>query len=515
MITTVNNDNSHHHKKLALAFVVTLLVWLVLIFDSMWSAIQIWIGNEIYNHCLIVIPASIYLIYEKRFQLDWASAKMSWLALLAFIGQLFIYIIGGAADIQLFQHIAVFSMLPTLVWLFVGDKIAWSIKFPLAFVLFAVPVGEELIPFLQEITADMSVFMLEMTGIPLYRSGLFIEIPQGKFLVAEACSGVSFLIASIVLGNLYAYMNLVSWQRRVLFFCLSIIFPILANAVRVYGIIFIGYSSNMEHAVGADHLIYGWFFFALVLVCLFILGEFIRKNEVKKLAAKASQSEVDEAKSDAPAKNAAHHTPMPGKKALVPSILLVVLASMGLVKYQMHTMQSIDSFSTLEMNIDFSGLKEVKHSHRLGWEPRYVGNSHEAKYHLSNGQVAFDLYYAYYNGEENEVVSSLNRPYEQERWTLVQSSRDTVNGIPIQRQLITSSLSIQKQLAFWYVVDGQIASDFKEVKLLQLLQKLKGKQSHSFIVMIALEINPELPYDNDAIMEVVSDFIEQERLVLN
>ena len=88
--------------------------------------------------------------------------------------------------------------------------------------------------------------------------------------MAEACSGVSFFIASFVIGSLYAYLNLVSAKRRLAFVAISLIFPILANIVRVYGIILIAYWTDMEHAAGADHLIYGWFFFARVRYFLYL-----------------------------------------------------------------------------------------------------------------------------------------------------------------------------------------------------------------------------------------------------
>ena len=126
------NDYKVYNKSI-FAFLIAFIAWLALVYSSLWSAIEIWVGNEIYNHCLIVIPASVYLIYEKREKLDWSQAQMSWLAVLAFMCQLLFYVLGAAADIQLFQHFAIFSMLPTLVWIFIGNKLAWNLKFPLAF----------------------------------------------------------------------------------------------------------------------------------------------------------------------------------------------------------------------------------------------------------------------------------------------------------------------------------------------------------------------------------------------
>ena len=39
--------------------------------------------------------------------------------------------------------------------------------------MFAVPIGEELVPYLQEIAADLSLPILRLIGIPIFRDGLY------------------------------------------------------------------------------------------------------------------------------------------------------------------------------------------------------------------------------------------------------------------------------------------------------------------------------------------------------
>jgi EpsI family protein len=41
--------------------------------------------------------------------------------------------------------------------------------------------------------------------------------------------------------------------------------PILANGVRVFGTIWIAHRTSSDFAVGVDHVVYGWFFFAFVI----------------------------------------------------------------------------------------------------------------------------------------------------------------------------------------------------------------------------------------------------------
>jgi exosortase len=128
-----------------------------------------------------------------------------------------------------------------------------------------VPVGEALIPYLIDYTAAFTVAALRVSGVPVLQEGNLLTLPNSQWSVVEACSGLRYLIACVTIGLLFAYLTYRSWTRRVLFIALSVAVPIAANWIRAYLIVFIGYTSDMQLAVGVDHLIYGWIFYALVM----------------------------------------------------------------------------------------------------------------------------------------------------------------------------------------------------------------------------------------------------------
>jgi exosortase len=68
---------------------------------------------------------------------------------------------------------------------------------------------------------------------------VFITAPGGYFEVAEACSGVKFLIAMVAYGTLVANVCFRSWPRRAAFMAMALVVPILANGVRAWGTVFI------------------------------------------------------------------------------------------------------------------------------------------------------------------------------------------------------------------------------------------------------------------------------------
>ena len=76
------------------------------------------------------------------------------------------------------------------------------------------PFGEFALPALMEWTADFTVFALQLSGIPVFREGQHFVIPSGNWSVIDECSGVRYLMASFMVGTLFAYLNYRSYKRR-------------------------------------------------------------------------------------------------------------------------------------------------------------------------------------------------------------------------------------------------------------------------------------------------------------
>ncbi len=149
-------------------------------------------------------------------------------------------------------------------------------------------------PTLIDWTADFTIAALKLTGIPVFREGAHFQIPSGRWSVVEACSGVRYLIASLMVGILYAYLTYRSMRRRLLFIGVSILVPIVANWLRAYMIVMIGHLSGNTLAVGVDHIIYGWIFFGVVMAVdvlrRFPLARGSRREAASDFAARRARS---------------------------------------------------------------------------------------------------------------------------------------------------------------------------------------------------------------------------------
>ena len=88
-----------------------------------------------------------------------------------------------------------------------GTGVARAILFPLMFLFFSVPFGEFMVPRMMDWTANFVVWALQVTGVPVHREGLQFVIPSGNWAVIDECSGIRYLMASFMVGALFAYLN--------------------------------------------------------------------------------------------------------------------------------------------------------------------------------------------------------------------------------------------------------------------------------------------------------------------
>lgn len=242
--------------------------WLVLfiVFAADWAAMmRQWWDISTYNHIVLIPPILAWLVWQRWPELRKLEPEVWWPGLILFAGAAFLWTLGALSGLDLARQAGAVAMVGASVPLLLGPSVTVGLLFPLAYLAFLVPFGEELVEVLQTITAVITVALTRASGIPAVVDGVFIDTPAGLFEVAEACSGVKFLIAMIAFGVLAANVCFVSWRRRVAMVAACIIVPILANGLRAWGTIYAAQLFGVEVAVGFDHIVYGWLFFAIVL----------------------------------------------------------------------------------------------------------------------------------------------------------------------------------------------------------------------------------------------------------
>ena len=234
--------------------------------------VGVWTSSQTFNHCALIPPIIAWLVSQRVPELRRLQPLAWWPGLLLVAAGAGGWLLGEAGSVALARHAGLVVMLQGAVVACLGKAVSRGLAFPIFYALFLIPAGDQLVPPLQSLTAEICMALLQLVGIPAHLEGIFITIPTGYFEVAEACAGVQFLIAMVAYGALVANVCFRSWPRRILFMAAAVTIPILANGVRAWGTIYIAHRTTNEFAAGLDHVIYGWFFFALVIALLMAVG---------------------------------------------------------------------------------------------------------------------------------------------------------------------------------------------------------------------------------------------------
>ncbi|UVI38983.1 exosortase A [Qipengyuania spongiae] len=227
-----------------------------------------WWNIATYSHILLIPFIVGWLAWDRRADLARISPQTSWIGVTLFVAACALWVAGRASGINLLAHAGGVGMLQAAILAILGVRAAALLALPLGMMVFLVPFGQEIVPPMQAITARLAIVLTHWSGVPAETNGIFINTPAGLFVVAEACSGVNFLIAAFAIGVLVCFTAFDSWARRAAFMAASILVPILANGVRAWGTIYVAQSQGIEFAAGFDHIVYGWIFFAIVLAIL-------------------------------------------------------------------------------------------------------------------------------------------------------------------------------------------------------------------------------------------------------
>lgn len=474
--------------RLALPLLLALLVWVLVVYwDTGAAIVHIWMRSETFTHGFIVPPIVLWLVWRRRADLAQRLPQPSVWGLLLLAGAGLAWLLGDLVAMNALTQLALVSMLVLLVPALLGLSVTSAVVFPLVFMFFAVPFGEFFMPQLMVWTADFTVLALRFSGVPVYREGLQFIIPSGNWSVVEACSGIRYLLASLTVGALFAYLNYRSTKRRVIFVLVSIAVPILANWLRAYMIVMLGHLSSNKLATGVDHLIYGWLFFGIVILLMFMVG--------------ARWSEPD-APPVTPLTGAAAEAVRTHSFKPVHMLAVGVLAALLVAAPRVAglAIASADSAAAPQLAAPerLAGGWMVSPQPAADWTPAFQNPSAQFNTSYRQGDRAVGLYLGYYRrqGYDRKLVSSENVlvTTKDTQWAQVAGGGKTLtlNGQSVilraaeLRGLLQLGRAQEERLTVWqiYWVNGTLTASDWRAKLFSALYRLAGRGDDSAVIIV-------------------------------
>jgi exosortase C (VPDSG-CTERM-specific) len=168
-------------------------------------------------------------------------------------------------------------------FLFLGSKWMAAAAFPIAFLIFMVPLPDAAVNWLENASmlasAEAAALYFTLAGTPLVRYGTVFELQGIVLRVGQECSGIHSSWVLFIASLLASHVFLRTRWRRIVLVAFVIPLGILRNGFRilVIGLLCVHVGPHMIDSV--IHRRGGPFFFALSLGPLFLLVWWFRRQE--------------------------------------------------------------------------------------------------------------------------------------------------------------------------------------------------------------------------------------------
>jgi exosortase A len=457
---------------LALGFAATAI--LLLFYHDAAAIASIWWNSSTFNHCLLIVPILWWLVAQRKDELTQLTPAAWWPGLLLVGAGAGGWMLGEAGGVAFARHLGLAFMLQGSVIAILGKDVAKGLAFPLFYALFLVPMGEELVPVMQTVTAQIASALLSITGVPAHLEGIFITTPTGYFEVAEACAGVKFLIAMAAFAALVANVCFRSWKRRIAFVAVSLIIPVFANGVRAWLTIYVAHrTGSVDLAAGFDHVVYGGIFFAIVIAIILGLSWrfFDRGVNDPWFDPKTLQPEVPRSA---------------WLNGITGAIVLTVLAPVAWL-----TLVGASGARPVPAEIampDVPGWQRVQQGQGRAWQPHYVGADRIRLAHYRDAQgrnvdLAIILFASQSEGRELVGYGQGAVAPDSGAWAWTAGAAAPPNG----RAERIASNGVAREVLSFYRVGNVLTGSGVEVKIETLRTRLLGGPQRAVAILVSAE----------------------------
>jgi exosortase len=266
------------HKPSAIQYIL----WFFLVGTFILSYFQVWknllfawSNSEEYSHGFFILPIAVYIIWNKRKNLSEIQMSPSLWGLAIVIFSLTLYLASHFADMLTLESFTLILTIFGIILYLLGFGIFKELFFPLFFLLLMIPIPAQIysastIP-LQLFVSKISVWAASLFGLPIYREGNIIHLPERTLQVVQACSGLRSMISLLTLSLVFGYLTLKSNYLRAALFFVGIPVAIFVNIIRVFIMIIVIYYFDFDLTTGTIHTIYGLSIFLIALLMLYLI----------------------------------------------------------------------------------------------------------------------------------------------------------------------------------------------------------------------------------------------------
>jgi exosortase B len=248
--------------------------YLLLYLPTYWSlASTIWQSSD-QSQGPLMLGASMWMLYDRRAAIAAVPARpRAGIASVLLLLGLLLYAVGRSQGVWVFEVGSQLVVISGLLLLFKGWgalRVAW---FPIAFLLFMVPLPAPLVSAVTgPLKAGVSYVASEILyacGYPVSRTGVILTAGQYLILVADACAGLTSMFSLEAVGLLYlSIVKHPSVAQNTMLSMLLVPIAFCANVVRVITLVLVTYYLGDAAGQGFLHKFAGMVLFCVALMLI-------------------------------------------------------------------------------------------------------------------------------------------------------------------------------------------------------------------------------------------------------
>ena len=481
---------------------VSILV--VLFWETASDGVLLWTRSA-YNYCYLILPISLYLVWERRHAIAPLRPRPTLWGLVLASGCLVLWVAAEAATVTEVAQFALVGLIQSLLLTLLGWRVAAALALPILYLLLMVPTGERILPLLQFIATEQSVFWISLSGIPIYHEGIIIYVPSGTYRVATVCSGLNFLLSATALSLVYGNLMYQGIVKRIACVAIMAAVAIVGNGIRIYGIIVINHYYGANIDIVDDHYVYGWGFIAVVLLAMMMIGLAFRDPE-QDIRARPADTRGG--------------PPLPrlGLQGALAAVALLSVAAFAPL-YVSHAMSEADAPATVQLSLPESiGAWRRTAADRDGWLPSFPGAHLQVKETYRNDGQSIDIFIAYFahQSASHELVFYNNEVTNESTWPVIAERSRTlsVEGESMAAVEYWLQRSTAKRTVWgWYWVDGRLTNSESWAKLLQAKTMLLGGERRAAFIALSAQQDADPAETNRMLQNFVDSMKSPARIL--
>ncbi len=257
----------------------------ILLFSSTFTwLVYNWLNNSYYSHGFLVPLISGFFLWRRRDAFARDKREPSNLGLVAVGVGLVGWLLAQIWQAYHLSALALIVLLAGLALCFLGERATRQIAFPLAFLIFMVPLPfiNRLSPALEAFTATTSASMVRLLGIPAVNQGSQIQLQNSSFVVGAACSGLNSVVALATLVVVFVYILEGSYRAKVALIVMAVPIALVANLIRVSSLLAIAHFFGAEVGMRYFHDYSSPVLFLLAFVFLILASRLVGCSEIRR-----------------------------------------------------------------------------------------------------------------------------------------------------------------------------------------------------------------------------------------